>query len=102
MNKKLVFLVMLVGLMVFSLALVSCGNETSKLAGVWEDDKGHTIEFFSDGTVTFFGMSATWRAENNRLNLSSLGGAISMDYKLSGSTLTITLDGKTEVLKRKK
>ena len=103
MNKKIILSVMLVGILAFSLMIISCGNETSKLTGIWEAED-ETMELFKDGTFSAEGFSGTWKAENNRLNLSALGGLISIsaDYKLSGSTLTVTDDGETTVYKRKK
>ena len=104
MNKKPGFSVMLVGILAFGLAFVSCGDETSKLAGIWESD-GENMELFKDGTFSSEGISGTWRAEKKRINISALGGlvSISANYKLSGSTLTITDDdGEKTVYKRKK
>ena len=103
MNRKLVFSVMLIGMLVFGLVLVSCGNETSKLAGIWVSED-ETMELSKDGTFRGEGISGTWSAGNNHLNLTALGGLISIsaDYKLSGSTLTVTSDGETTVYKKKK
>ncbi|MDR0289537.1 MAG: hypothetical protein LBI06_01210 [Treponema sp.] len=95
MNKKLFFLAMLVCVLAFSMALVSC-NDDAKLVGLWvgEDD---SVELFKDGTASFEGLGATWKAENKRLRLTVMGQVMAMDYKLSGKKLTLTYEGQTQV-----
>jgi hypothetical protein len=93
MNKKLIFSVMLVFLLVFGLVAVSCGSGSSKLTGVWESEDGSSLEFFKDGTgKDERGTSLIWTAEKNRLMITVGGHAFSADYKLSGSTLILTFD----------
>ena len=102
MNKKLVFLAMLVSLLACSLVFFSCGGDSSKLVGNWESEEdGSVFELFKDGTGNMDGTSITWTAENNRLMFTALGQSISMDYKLSGNTLIVTKDGESVSLKKK-
>ena len=100
MNKKIVFLVMLVGILTLGLVCISCGG--NNLVGIWEMGDGETIELFKDGTGIFYGISGTWKTESNRLIITALDHAIAMDYVLSDSTLSLTLNGHTDVLNRKK
>jgi hypothetical protein len=104
MNKKLIFPVMLVCLLAFSLVVVSCGNSTSRFAGIWEDESDNsTVELFKDGTGIAEGTSITWKTEDKRFIITAMGLSASYDYKLSGSTLTLTDDkGETSVFKKKK
>jgi hypothetical protein len=96
MSKKFALLAMLA----FCLILVSCGGEKAKLTGVWESEKS-SIELFKDGTANLDGESATWTVENNRIMFSIMGKARSMDYKLSGKTLTLSYDGETYIFTKK-
>jgi hypothetical protein len=98
MNKKIFFWAMLV--CVLALGLASCGDDNSKMVGLWvgSDD---SIELFKDGTASFEGLSATWKAENKRLRLTVLGQVMAMDYKLSGKKLTLTYEGQTQVYTKK-
>jgi len=102
MNKKLIFSVMLVCLLAVSLVFVSCGDSASKFAGTWAaEGENSTIELSKDGTGKWDGHNITWKIENKRLVFTGSGLTFSYDYKLSGSTLTITDDGDTTVFKRK-
>jgi len=102
MNKKLVFSVMLVCLLAFSLVFVSCGNSASKLEGTWETESGDSnLELSKDGTGKWDGYSITWKIENKRLVFTGSGLTFSYSYQLSGSTLTVTDDDETTVFKRK-
>ena len=100
MKKKLISSVVLVCLLAFSLLFVSCGGGTSKLAGIWEGEDG-SIELLKNGTGNWGGTSVTWTDENNRLMLTSGSQAFSMDYKLSGKTLTLTMDGEAHIFTKK-
>ena len=59
MNKKLLFSVMLVCLLAFSLVFVSCGNDTSKMVGAWIDQDGDSLELSKDGTGNWGGIALT-------------------------------------------
>jgi len=110
MNKKIVFSVVLLGILAFNLVFISCGGEASKLAGIWEaeGDAHDTMELFKDGTGVFSDYGGTWKGtwkiENKRFMVTALGEleSITVDYKLSGSILTITTNGKTTVFLKKK
>jgi hypothetical protein len=106
MNKKLIFLVMLIGILVFGLMFVSCGgDDTSKLTGIWEGEDGDTFEFFKDGTGNFSEGELTWTADKGRLKMTLSGYGMSetmvMDYKLSGKTLILTAEGEKMKYTRK-
>ena len=101
---------MLVMILVFGMTVFGCstskdGND-AKLAGLWESEEG-PIEFFRDGTGVADGMAFTWTSEKNRLRCSvtAWGTTQTMvyDYKISGSTLTVTdEDGDTVIYTKKK
>ena len=101
MKKKRILVAMLVSLLAFGLAFVSCGSDSSKLSGIWElesvengsaSDMVQRIEFFKDGTGSMDGVSISWKTENNRMMVSAFGEAQTESYKLSGKTLTFTSD----------
>jgi hypothetical protein len=74
------------------------------LAGIWESEDMGTIEFFSNGTLVWGGyITGTWTAEKNRLMIDFGGMAEggSMDYKLSGKTLTLTDGGQSMIFTKK-
>jgi hypothetical protein len=103
MNKKYFFTAMLVGLLVFGLVFVSCGGGSSALIGSWVSESAGddtSFELLKDGTAIWRGYSATWKTEKNRLIVTAMGQAISYDYELSGSTLTLTYDGETGTYKK--
>jgi len=102
MNKKFIFSGMLICLL--AVGLVSCGRGSSRLAGVWELDRVEngpswgivqSFEFFRDGTGDLEGTSITWRTENNRLSITAHGQVQTVDFILSGSTLTLIYDRNT-------
>ena len=95
----------------FALLVVSgCGGGTPALVGKWEQVSVEnapfgtmlvqSFELRQDSTgVTFpsgdttVGSSVSWRAENNRLAFITVRGTeITSNYKISGSTLTLTFD----------
>ena len=100
MNKKVLFSVMVVCLLVFSMAIISCGDESSKLVGTWEGPTG-TMVLSKDGTANLDGLGGTWKAEKNQILFSSFGITMPMDYKLSGKNLTLTYGGDTETFTKK-
>jgi len=110
-NKKL-WLGMLVMVLVFGLvfSLAACGGGSS-LVGKWvpEEDQRvssdfieKTLELQKDGTGIGDGYSLKWTAEKGRLSLKlDMGMGIAYDYKLSGSTLTLTSDEGASVRYKK-
>ena len=106
MCKKIIYLAMLVSVLAFGLILVSCGGGSgSMLAGIWELDRVEngpsrdvvgSFEFFKDGSGNMLGMSITWKAEGNRLMITTGGQAQAFDFKLSGTTLTIIYDNQSD------
>jgi len=84
-------------------AITGC-SEGSALLGRWERTEGGsvTMEFFKDGTGNINGTgSLKWKAEKGRLMISAYGSTETGDYKISGSTLTLTADDGKETQYKK-
>jgi hypothetical protein len=90
---------MLVLILAFGLVMVSC-NGNSKLAGTWESED-EVMELLNDGTGKINRTDIKWKTEKNNLTISAYGIEITGEYKLSGSTLTVNVDGDTSVYKKK-
>ena len=101
MSKKLIFPAMLVAVFALSLAVVSCAGETSKLVGVWENEKEGNLEMLKDGTGVFGGDNVTWKAENGVLTISQGSVSFSFDYAISGKDLSLTYSGEAKVWTKK-
>ena len=102
MNKKLILLAMLACVLAFCLAFVSCGDDNSKLVGIWESEI-ISFEFLKNGTGSMGGENFTWTTENNnRLIISAGRTTLTYNYELSGKTLTLIQDGRTVILTKKK
>ncbi|MDR2210468.1 MAG: hypothetical protein LBO65_03240 [Spirochaetaceae bacterium] len=84
--------------------LASCGGGKSALAGRWlliEGNGFSDVELLKDGTGIADGMDVTWKVEKNRIYVSTSQQAMSFDYQLEGSKLTLTGDdGDTFVFLR--
>ncbi|GHT22606.1 hypothetical protein FACS189419_05410 [Planctomycetales bacterium] len=91
--------------------LTGCGG--SSLVGKWSIEQGQSIkgvpeemELLKDGTGTLSNrgvtLGVTWKTENGRLYLTGSDGAITADYKLSGSALTLTMEEGSRAYKKKK
>ena len=83
------------------LILVGC-SQNSSLVGKWELESSTnwrsaaSFEFFRNGTGEMGGMSITWRVINgNRINITMNGQSQTTDYSLSGSTLTLIYDSRS-------
>ena len=111
-NKKLCLgipvMVLVFGL-VFS--LVSCGG-VSSLVGKWAPEEGQrvprsgfiekTLVLQKDGTGIADGYSVKWIVEKGRITIKAdMGMSVTFDYKLSGSTLTLTSDEGVSVRYKK-
>jgi len=106
MKKKIVLGVIAV-VSLFALYLIGCtGSGTSALAGRWVPEAGQSIssnfiersaDFSKDGTGIADGLSLTWTTEKGRLILRVSGSGYAYDYKISGSTLTLTDDSGRSV-----
>ena len=103
MKIKFYFIGITTILAVTLISSIGCSNASS-LAGVWELDRVENgssynviqrFELFRDGTGNMEGVSIGWSAESNRIMLTAFGQAQSHDYRLSGSTLTIIYDTRT-------
>ena len=94
-----------------AVAVIGCG-EGSALVGKWEEVEGRkvygetelykeTIEFFKDRTVIIGSTKYEWKIDKGRIILSSFGSTRIYNYKISGSTLTLTDDRGNEEIYQK-
>jgi uncharacterized protein (TIGR02145 family) len=95
--------------MAFTFTICEAAGGKSALVGRWESDKSTKdyMEFLSDGTgIVRMGsksIAITWKVEKDRFYMIlSSGDAKSFDYKVQGSTLTITDDDDGSVDKLNK
>ncbi|MCL2649170.1 MAG: lipocalin family protein [Phycisphaerales bacterium] len=91
----------------FALTLLSgCGDQgphPSTLLGKWLQEGGGRpvgFELLKDGAGTAGKTRITWKVENGRLYLSEVKNdeKVVLDYKISGSTLTLTGDDERNVI----
>jgi hypothetical protein len=101
--------VLILCLFCLALFLVSgCGGGSSALVGRWELEKSdgpsvNSLDFFKDGTGAADNISLTWTTDGNRLKITRFGHVDIEDYKISGSTLTLTTNsGRKSTFKKKK
>ena len=85
--------------------ITGCGGR-SALLGRWEEIKEEAssveiLEFFPDGTVDLAGLTVDWKVEKGRLMVSAFGITQTVNYSISGSTLTLTDDDGTETKYKK-
>ena len=93
-------------LLCFALLLVSgCG---SSLVGKWEIEMGQptygipeNLELLKDGTGIIDQMGVTWKTESGRLYATSPLIAGAWNYKISGTTLTLTMDDGRNIMYKK-
>ena len=104
-----VIVILLVGILTLAI-LTGCGGGGG-LVGTWEyrgefeffgeiQEFVVRYEFFSDGTVLVDGVTGSWRADGNRLNMSIGRESGTVDFRISGNTLTIGSGGDTMTLTR--
>ena len=104
--KTTVFLTLV---MVLFFTLAGCGGGSSALVGTWVPEAvpprtgpSGIIELSKDGTGILSNKAMTWKTKNNRVYFITPTRTTVFDYKISGSTLTITADdGKNITYKRK-
>lgn len=101
--KKTIIIALIISFVCIILA--GCGDSASRLVGKWEpsgDTEGDVIEFFSDGTVVLDEgqMSGTYTAEDGRLVMRFLWAALSYDYEINGSNLTLINEDGVETYQR--
>jgi len=82
-----VTILLLLGIVV---TMAGCGG-SSALVGEWRETSGNGgITFYADGSGLFMGYQCKWKTEKNQIILSGLSDYKTVDYRISGSTLTIT------------
>ena len=103
MKNKFNFIRIITFTVLIAISMLGCSNP-SALAGVWELDRVENgssygivdrFELFRNGTGNMEGTSINWSVENNRMMITAYGQAQSNDYRLTGSTLTIIYDTRT-------
>ena len=95
--STVITILLLVGIIA---AITGCG-ERSALLGRWEEinEGPYTaaiLEFFPDGNVDFDGLTVEWKVKKGRLMLSFLDITQTVNYEISGSTLTLSDDDGME------
>ena len=60
------------------------------------------MELLKDGTGIVDGMGVTWKTEKGRLFFIASLGAGANDYKISGTTLTLTTDDGQKIIYKKR
>jgi hypothetical protein len=94
MARRIFGLAMLAVLLSFAMVLVGCSSER-QLLGRWQGGEG-TIEFFSDGRGSFDGDNFSWTVSRGRVRFDFGHGDIeTVDFRVSGRTLTLPVDGET-------
>jgi len=80
----------------FTISCSSGGSGPSSLAGQWEyaggANKAKYIELFNDGTGVIDASTVSWKAENERLAISSSHSGFSCNYRVSGYELVLAYD----------
>ncbi|GEM_PF-4022585 len=99
MKKTIIIALMLSFLCVL---LTSCGNDKSRMLGRWDAVGQYSeaeflggFELCEDGTIICDGLSGTYTINDGKFTFSVLWAGGSYDYKLEGSTLTLTKGSKT-------
>jgi hypothetical protein len=78
---------------VVGLFLASCGGGKSALVGRWllvEGSGFDNVELLKDGTGIVDENEVSWKVEKNRMYVTNPRRAMSFDYQLAGSKLTLT------------
>lgn len=86
-------------------SFVGCGKSSSSaLVGRWAIEGGQSttnvpedLELLKDGTGIVDKMGVTWKTEKGRLYYTASVGAWAHDYKIAGTTLTLTMDNGRKV-----
>jgi hypothetical protein len=98
MNKKLIFLEMLAGMLALGLMFISCDGEKSSFVGKWVTENGRSapsglpnnLELFKNGKGEIEGRSISWKVENKHLIITSSSIEIEYIYKISGNKINLT------------
>jgi len=94
--------------MILLTTFIGCGTQhPSAFVGRWSEEEGtKSMELLKDGTgIADDTKEITWKMEGSRfyLTIPSMGFVMAYNYKISGSTLTLTDDsGNTKMFKKQK
>jgi len=109
-----VLIVMVCALIVLPVALGACGGsggggDEQAILGVWTDSQqAMEYEFKADGVmlIKFMGeeVETKYELKDGKLSVTDpeAGETTAVEYKLEGDSLTLTFEGETETLTRKK
>lgn len=96
-RNKTIICICLLGLICMS--FTACGDDKSKLCGLWipitdatSDFPEESMELFSDGTGVVDGLSCDWTGEKGRLAFDILWEAYTYDYQFKGKKLILSND----------
>jgi hypothetical protein len=74
-----------------------------RLPGTWRDGSGEEFTFNADATAVYRGASMSYLASADSVTLSGAGGKVTIRYRfVDDDTLTVSMDGDTETLRRAK
>ncbi|MCL2444066.1 MAG: hypothetical protein FWD13_11470 [Treponema sp.] len=85
MNKKLIFVVILAGLLVSNFVFAS---DNDNLIGEWINERTELI-MFNNGSGSWYDVPITWRIVNNQLNITWRNALYIYDYSLSDSIINM-------------
>lgn len=98
---KKIFIICLM-ISVLCVLLTGCSDDKSRMLGRWDVVGQYSeaeflggFELYSDGTIISGGLSGTYTISDGKFTFSLLWAGGSYDYKLNGSTLTLTKGNKT-------
>jgi hypothetical protein len=103
--KKRAFLVLILSML--CLLLFGCANDQSRIIGKWKavnqtnySDFLDSFELCDDGVILADDMNGSYTLSDGKFTLTILWAGYSYDYKLEGSTLTLSRGNKTVTYKR--
>ena len=85
MNKKIIFIVILIVLLAPNFIFAS---DSTLLVGTWLNYQSELV-MLNNGSGSWYSDIITWRIENNKLHITWKNGLYIYDYDLSGSRLSM-------------